>query len=82
MVQLGHEKTSQSPMTRALSWQHPTEHRIVMEGAGEHLSGLRRIPTPGHPYLKTSHADHPPRSVKLFPARPKLAARPEATQQR
>jgi hypothetical protein len=45
-------------MPRALSRQHPTEHRIVIEGAGEHLSGLRRIPAPGHPYLKTSHAHH------------------------
>ncbi len=56
MVQFGHEKTSQSPMPRALSWKHPTEHRIVIEGAGEYLSGFRRISTPGHPYLKTSHA--------------------------
>ncbi len=43
-------------MPRALSWQQPTEHRIVVEGAGEHLSGLRRISRPGRPYLKTSHA--------------------------
>jgi hypothetical protein len=56
MVQFGHEKTSQSPMPRALSWKEPAEHRIVMEGAGEHLSGFRGISTPGHPYLKTSHA--------------------------
>ena len=54
MVQFGHEITSQSPIPRAVSWQQPTEHRIVMEGAGEHLSGLRRISTPGRPYLKTA----------------------------
>ena len=56
MVQSGHEKASQPPMPRALSRKEPAEHRIVIEGAGEHLSGLRRISTPGHPYLKTSHA--------------------------
>jgi hypothetical protein len=67
MVQFGHEKTPQSPIPRALSWKYPAEHRIFIEGAGEHLSGLRRITTPGHPYLKTSHANHPPKSVKLFP---------------
>jgi hypothetical protein len=39
MVQFGHEKTSQSPMPRALSRKEPAEHRIVIEGAGEHLSG-------------------------------------------
>jgi hypothetical protein len=27
-----------------------------MEGAGEHLSGLCRVSTPGYPYLQTSHA--------------------------
>jgi hypothetical protein len=43
-------------MPRALSRKEPAEHRIVIEGAGEHLSGLCRISAPGHPYLKTSHA--------------------------
>jgi hypothetical protein len=56
MVQLGHEKTSQSPMPRALSREEPAGHRIVVKGAGEHLTGLHGIAAPGRPYLKTSHA--------------------------
>jgi hypothetical protein len=43
-------------MPRAFNWKEPAEDRIVMEGAGEHLSGLPRISTPGDPDLKTSHA--------------------------
>jgi hypothetical protein len=56
MVQFGLEETSQSPMPRVLSWKEPAEHGIVIEGAGEHLSGLCRIFTPSHPYFKTTHA--------------------------
>jgi hypothetical protein len=41
-----------------------------MEGAGEHLSGLRRIPALGHPYLKTSHA-HQRRPLLDSMARPR-----------
>ena len=55
-------------MPPALSWKEPTEHRIVIEGAGEHLTGLRRVSTPGHPYLKTSHP-HQPRPLPDSTAR-------------
>src|ERR1700733_5043509 len=56
MAEFGHEVALHSPGPRAFNWKEPAEDRILMEGAGEHLSGLPSISTPGHPYLKTSHA--------------------------